>query len=44
VAEECHVADGYQVLLIGKQRALEGKQNFERLPSGRRPRSRKGDP
>jgi hypothetical protein len=27
-AEGC-VADGYQVLLIGKLRALEGEQNFE---------------
>ena len=29
LAAEGHVADGYQVLLLGKQRALEGEANFE---------------
>jgi len=29
LAAEGHVADRYQVLLIGKQRALEGEQNFQ---------------
>jgi hypothetical protein len=31
LAVECHVADGYQVLLIGQQRAREGERNFERV-------------
>jgi len=35
---EGHVGDGYQVLLLGKQRPLEGEAIFERVPSGRRPR------
>jgi hypothetical protein len=29
LAAEGHIADGYQVLLLGKQRALEGEANFE---------------
>ena len=29
LAAEGHIADGYQVLLAAKQRALEGEANFE---------------
>src|SRR4051794_36192265 len=29
LAAQGHVADGFEVLLIAKQRALEGEQNFE---------------
>ena len=29
LAAEGHVADGYQVLLLGRQKALEGEANFE---------------
>ena len=29
LAAEGHLADGYPVLLLGKQKALEGEANFE---------------
>ena len=29
LAVEGHAADGYQVLLLGRQKALEGEANFE---------------
>jgi len=29
LATDGHIADGYQMLLLGKQKALEGEANFE---------------
>ena len=34
LAAEGHVAGGYQVLLLGNQRALEGEGNFEPWAEG----------
>jgi len=43
LAAEGRIADGYQVLLLGRQKALGGEASFERVPSGRRQTSSKGD-
>ena len=37
LAAQGEVAEGYQALLMGRQRALEGEANLERVPSSTSP-------
>src|SRR3954453_15621252 len=39
LAGQSEIAERYRVRLRGRQTALEGEQNFERVPFGRRPRT-----